>query len=143
MSDHPIVYLFVHAVWSVKQREPLLAKPVRRVLFAHMQKDAAEKGIRVVAVNGVEDHIHCVVQLMPSQNLIQVIRSLKTDSSRWLNENKLLSGPFEWEEGYFAYSISPSGLKQVSDYVDKQEEYHKTKTLENEWEAFERLKDSL
>ena len=143
MSDHPTVYLFVHVIWSVYQREALLTRPVRRVLFVHMQKDAEEKGIKIVAVNGAEDHIHCLVQLMPSQNLIQVIKSIKTSSSGWLNENKLLATTFEWEEGYSAYSVSPSGLRQVVDYIGKQEEYHKTKTLDSELEVFARLKESL
>jgi putative transposase len=136
MSEHPTVYLFVHVLWSVYQREALLSKPVRKVLFAHMQKDGEERGLRVVAVNGVEDHIHCLVQLMPSQNLVQVVKSIKSGSSRWLNENKFLATAFEWEEGYAAYSVSPSGLKQVIDFIGRQEEYHKSKTLESELEVF-------
>jgi putative transposase len=136
MSEHPTVYLFVHVLWSVYQREALMSKPVRKVLFAHMQKDGEERGLKIVAVNGVEDHIHCLVQLMPSQNLVQVVKSIKSGSSRWLNENKFLATAFEWEEGYAAYSVSPSGLKQVIDFIGRQEEYHKSKTLESELEVF-------
>ena len=143
MSDHPTVFLFVHVIFSVRRQEKLLAKPARKVLFVHMQKEGEEKGIRILAVNGVEDHIHLLVQLMPSQNLVQVVRSIKTASSGWLNENKLLTSDFEWEEGYSALSVSPSSVKQVKEYLDKQEEHHKTKTLESELEAFERLKESL
>ena len=158
---HPIVYLFVHVIWSVDRREPLLSKPVRRVLFAHMQKDGEEKGLKIVAVGGVEDHVHCLVQLMPSQNLVQVVKSIRTASARWLNETRLLSGgarpaadsgnagsvaadaSFEWEEGYAAYSVSPSGVKQVIEYIGKQEEYHQSKTLESELEIVSRFKESL
>jgi putative transposase len=145
MSDreHPTVYLFVHVIWSVYGREALLAKPLRKVLFVHMQKDGEEKGLKILAINGAEDHIHCLVQLMPSQNLIQVVKSIKTGSSRWLNENKLLATVFEWEEQYAACSVSPSGVKQVMDYIGRQEEHHKTKSFESEMEVFERLKDTL
>jgi len=143
MSDHPTVYLFVHVIWSVHQREALLSKPVRKVLFVHMQKDGGEKGLKIMAIGGVEDHIHCLLQIMPAQNLLHVIKSIKTASSNWLNENKLLSGAFEWEEGYAAYSVSPSGVKQVIDYIGKQEDYHQSKTLENELEIVDRFKDSL
>jgi len=108
-----------------------------------MQKDGEEKGLRILSINGVEDHIHVLVQLMPSQNLIQVVRSIKTASSHWLNENKLLTGEFQWEEGYSALSVSPSSVKQVKDYIEKQEEHHKTKTLEAELEAFVRLKEQI
>src|SRR5882757_1063167 len=142
-AQQPSVYLFVHVIWSVHQRETLLTRPVRKVLFVHMQKDGEDKGLRILSINGVEDHIHVLVQLMPSQNLIQVVRSIKTASSQWLNENKLLTGEFQWEEGYSALSVSPSSLKQVKDYIDKQEEHHKTKTLEAELEAFVRLKEQI
>ena len=140
---HPTVYLFVHVLWAVNRREALLSKPLRRVLFPHMQKDGEARGLKIIAVGGAEDHIHCLVQLMPSQNLVQVVRSIRTESSRWLNENKLLAGVFEWEEGYAAYSVSPSGVKQVVEYIGKQEEYHRSKNLGDELEIFERFKDSL
>ncbi len=143
MSEHPSVYLFVHIIWSVYGREPLLTKPLRRILFVHMQKEGEEKGLRILSINGVEDHIHLLVQLMPSQNLTQVVRSIKASSSGWLNENKLLATEFQWEESYSALSVNPSSVKQVKDYLDKQEEHHKTKSLDSELEAFERLKEAL
>lgn len=136
MGEHPKTYLFIHIICCVRQREALLTKPVRRVLFVHMQKEAEEKGIRMLAVNGVEDHLHCLVQLMPVQNLTQVVRVIRTGAAAWLNENKLLNTEFAWEEDYLAYSVSPSSIKQVIDYIGKQEEHHLTKTLESELEVF-------
>lgn len=138
-----MVYLFVHVIWSVKERQALLTKPVRRVLLVHLQKDSGDRGIRIVAAGGVEDHIHCLLQLMPAQNLAQVVKSIRTLSADWLNDNKLLSTPFEWEEGYTAYSVSPSGVQQAIDYIGKQEEVHRSKTLESELEIFDKLKDTL
>ncbi|MBN9380728.1 MAG: transposase [Chitinophagaceae bacterium] len=142
MSD-PTVYLFVHVICAVRGRERLLARPVRKVLFIHMQKEGEEKGIRIAAVGGVEDHIHLLLQLMPSQNLAQVVKSINVSSSGWLNENKLLAAEFQWEDVYFALSVSPSNVKQVKDFIEKQEEHHKTKTLDAELEAFVRLKDQI
>ncbi len=139
----PTVYLFVHVICAVRGRERLLARPVRKVLFIHMQKEGEEKGIRIAAVGGVEDHIHLLLQLMPSQNLAQVVKSINVSSSGWLNENKLLAAEFQWEDVYFALSVSPSNVKQVKDFIEKQEEHHKTKTLDAELEAFVRLKDQI
>jgi putative transposase len=138
-----VIYLFVHVIWCVARREALLTRPVRHVLFAQMKKDAGEKGINIVVAGGVEDHIHCLLQLMPVQNLTQVVRAIRGLSADWVNENKLLAATLEWEEGYFAYSVSPSGVQQVVDYIGKQEEIHKTKTLESELEIFDRFKESL
>jgi len=139
------VYLFVHVIWSVHRREALLSKPVRRVLFAHLQKEGEEKGLRIVAMGGVEDHVHCLLQLLPSQNLLQMLRTIRTSAAAWINDSKFLtlSGEFEWDEEYWAASVSPSGVKQVVEYIGKQEEYHKTKTLESELEIFERFKEGL
>ncbi|MBS1599869.1 MAG: transposase [Bacteroidetes bacterium] len=139
MSDRRKIYLFVHVIWIVHQQQKLLVKPVRTILFADIRKRAEERGIKILAVNGVEDHMHCILQLHPAQNLLQVAKSIKTESSQWLNENKLLSTAFEWEEEYAAYSVSPSAVNQVIDYINKQEDHHKTKTLEKELEVFEKL----
>jgi REP element-mobilizing transposase RayT len=134
-----MVYLFVHVILSVKGRQALLAKPVRRVLLVHLQKDSGERGIKIVAADGVEDHVHCLLQLMPSQNLAQVVKSIRTMSADWLNDNKLLASAFEWEDSYTAYSVSPSGVQQVIDYIGKQEEIHRSKTLESELELFDKF----
>ena len=138
-----MVYLYAHVIWSVRGREALLSKAVRRVLFAHMPKEGAEKGIKIVGIDGVDDHVHCLLQLMPSQNLSQVLKSIRTSSMGWLNDTRLLSTEFAWEEDYYAYSVSPSGVKQVIDFIAKQEEYHKTKTLADELGMFDKFKESL
>jgi REP element-mobilizing transposase RayT len=137
-----VVYLYVHVIWSVARQEALLTRPVRRVLYAQMQKEAGERGLRIIAAGGVEDHVHCLLQLMPAQNLAQVVRVIRGLSADWLNGNKLLATPMEWEEGYAAYSVSPSGVAAVVEYIGKQEEVHQTKTLESELKIFEKFKES-
>ena len=131
-----MVILYVHVIWCVRKREALLSKPVRRVLLAHMQKEGEEKGLRVIAAGAVEDHLHCLLHLLPSQNLLQVVKSLRALTADWLNETQLLGREFAWEDEYFAYSVSPSGIRQVTDYIGKQEEYHQTKTLDHELDRF-------
>jgi putative transposase len=137
-----VIYLYVHVIWCVARREAILTRPVRRVLFPHVQKEAGERGIKIVVMGGVEDHVHCLLQLMPAQNLAQVVRTVRSASSDWVNENKLLATAFEWEEGYAAYSVSPSGLAAVVEYIGKQEELHQSKTLESELKIFEKFKES-
>lgn len=138
-ASHNKVYLFIHVIWSIANRERLLTKPVRVILCAHIQKNAEEKGVELLMVNGAEDHLHCLLKLHPTQNLSQVIKFIKGESSHWLNENKILQQEFEWQDGYAAYSVSPSTVKQVMDYIYKQEEHHKTKTLESELEVLDRI----
>jgi REP element-mobilizing transposase RayT len=125
-------------MWTTFERSIVLKKPVRTVLFSYLQKNSEEKGIKIIAIQGVEDHVHVVIQLHPAQNLLQVVKSLKHDSESWLNETNLLEAPFRWQADYAAYTVSPSGLKQVIDFLANQETYHKTKTLESELAVFDK-----
>jgi putative transposase len=133
------VYLFIHAICTVKNKEVLLTRPVRTVLFSHIKKHGEENGIKVLIVNGVDDHVHILLQLMPTQNLTQVMKSLRADAASWINESRFLKGHFEWDDDLVALSVSPSSVKQVMEFIEKQEEHHKTKSLESELEVFQKI----
>jgi putative transposase len=139
-NPHNKVYLFIHVIWTVKNRQPLLKKPVRSVLFPHMKKNAEQKGYRVLIVNGYEDHVHCLIQIHPTQNLSEVVKALKGESSHWINTSGLLDVEFKWQDGYAAFSVSPSGIEKVLDYIFKQEVHHSKKTLEEELKVFDEIK---
>lgn len=139
MSNQNKVYLFIHVICCVKNKEALLTKPLRTVLFAHIKKHAEENGMKVLVVNGTENHVHVLLQLMPAQNLLQVMKSIRTESASWINESKFIKSMFEWEDDFLALSVSPSSVKQVLDFIEKQEEHHKTKTLESELEVFQKI----
>ncbi len=133
------VYLFVHIIWSVKGGEPKLSKPIRTVLFSSIKKQAAEKGISLITMNGTDDHVHCLLQLHATQQLSQVVRLLQQETAAWINESGFMKETFEWGSEWMAYSVSPSSYQQVFDYIQKQEEYHKTKTLEQELAVFDKM----
>jgi len=135
-------YLYVHAVWAVRDQRALLVRSVRTVLAAHMQKSAEEKGLRILKANGAADHLHVLLHLHPAQNLSQVVRQLRSESAEWLNATRIVNEPFEWEEDYVAYSVSPNVIRQVSDYIDRQDDYHRTKTLAEELAVFDNLQSS-
>jgi REP element-mobilizing transposase RayT len=139
MNSQNKVYLFIHVICCIKNKEALLTKPVRTVLFAHIKKHAEENGIKVITVNGVEDHVHILLQMMPVQNLTQIMKSIRTESAEWINESKFMKPWFEWDDDFAALSVSPSSVKQVIDFIEKQEEHHKTKTLESELEVFQKI----
>jgi putative transposase len=132
-------FLYAHAMWAVAGGAPVLTKTIRAVLYAHLTKSAEEKGVKLIAVNGGTDHIHVLVNLHPAQNLAQVVRQLRAESAEWLNATRLVTEPFAWEDDYIAYSVSPNVIRQVTDYFDRQDEYHKTRSLAEEMEVFEKL----
>jgi REP-associated tyrosine transposase len=137
-EGHTRTFLFIHVMWTTLNRAPILKKPVRMVLFAFLQKHSAEKGIKIIAIQGVEDHLHVLLQLNPAQNLSQVVRSLKNDAAVWVKDTNLLDAELEWQPEYAAYTVSPSGMKQVMEFIANQETYHKSKTLESELAVFDK-----
>jgi REP element-mobilizing transposase RayT len=130
------VFLYVHIIWSTRNRESVLTRPVRVVLFSHIKKLAEEKGIHLLEVNGAEDHVHLLLQLHPAQNLSQVMRLLRSESSEWTNTTQLIKAGFDWSDEIIAYSVSPGSLAQVTSFIERQEEYHLTKTFQTEIEVF-------
>lgn len=132
-------FLYVHALWCTAGRKPVLSQIVRKVLYAFLKKSPEQKGIQVIEANGAEDHIHCLFKLMPVQSVAKVIHELKMDSTEWLNSNKFLSDPFAWNDGYWAWSVSPSTIDKAVEYISKQEVYHLGKSMDDELDAFNRM----
>jgi len=126
----------VHVIWSTAERLRVLTKPVRVVLFTHLRKYGEEKGIRILKADGAEEHAHLLVQLHPAQNLSQVLRQLKSESEEWLNGAQLLKTQFSWSDELIAYSVSPGSLQQVIGFIERQDEYHQTRSFESEIEGF-------
>lgn len=132
-------YIYAHAIWTTGNRQALLSPVVRKVLFPFMMQHALSKGIQLLSLNGVKDHIHAVVKLTPHQSIAEVIKHLQADSSDWINNNKLMNTVFEWDDSFCAYSVSPSNIDKSIEYINRQEEYHQTKTLDEELAAFEKM----
>ena len=142
-NPHNKTYLFVHVIWSVKNRERLLIKPVRTKLYEQILQQAKAKDICVLILNGVEDHVHCLLQLHPSQNISDIVHLLKGGSSFWLNNSHLIDVNFKWQDGYAAYSVSPSAVEKVTKYIAKQEEHHASKSLNDELNMLDKMNDLL
>jgi putative transposase len=90
--------------------------------------------MRVNLVN--PDHVHAMIDLPPSLAIENVAKLLKGSSSHWINENRLIHGKFYWGRGYAAFSVSHSLVHEVSEYIAHQQEHHKKKTFQEEFEQF-------
>ncbi|MCX6133064.1 MAG: IS200/IS605 family transposase [Ignavibacteriales bacterium] len=126
--------VWIQFVWSTKNREPLInGLELRQQLFQHMAGNAANKGIYLDCVNGVCDHVHALVSLGPDQTIAKIAQLLKGESSHWFNQQHLLRGKFEWQDDYFAASVSDSAVERVRLYIKNQEGHHRKKSLSEEW----------
>lgn len=130
------VRILIHAVWGVKNHQSLLKKEKKEILFAHIQENAQQKGLFILQIGGGDDHVHCLLSLNADMSLSKVVQLIKGESAFWANQQKLFSGKFEWAKEYFGISVSPSMVQEVRAYIKKQEEHHRTKTFEQEYQEF-------
>jgi len=144
----PWVKVWLHFVWSTKDRYPYLTDEIRTKVFEHIRQNAREKGIHIDFVNGYLEHVHCLISLGTDQTLEKIMQLLKGESSFWINKNKLTRTRFEWQDEYFVVSVNESTLPSVRRYIANQEEHHKNVSFGDEFEGFlmkagfQRFKDS-
>jgi REP element-mobilizing transposase RayT len=147
----PFIKVYIHFVWSTKNRVPYLAtKELRQKVWSHIRENAKEKGIFIDFINGYSDHCHCLVSLGVDQTMQKVMQLIKGEPSFWINKNNILNElptelptalavglqKFEWQDEYFAVSVSESMIDIVRNYIKNQEEHHGKKTFQQEYDEF-------
>ncbi len=131
------IEIYIHFVWATKNREKLLpTKQIRERVWEHIKENAQKKGIFIDTINGHCDHCHCIVSLGTNQTIRQIMQLIKGESSNWANKNKIIDKKFEWQDEYYAGSVSKSRLDVVRNYIKNQEEHHKIKSFEEELDQF-------
>ncbi len=130
------VRIWIHLVFSTKNREAVLPKNIREAVFKHIKKNSEEKGIWLDSINGYSEHTHCLISLNKELSISKAAQLLKGESSYWINQNKMISGNFNWQDDYWAVSVSESHLKSVRNYIYNQEKHHKIKSFSDEIEEF-------
>jgi putative transposase len=132
----PYLKIWIHLIWSTKNRSPLLRRSIRSKVISHIRENAIEKGIHIDFINGQVEHIHALISMKAKQSLAQVAHLLKGESSHWVNENKLVPVKFSWQEEYMAVSINHSAVNRVRNYIKNQEEHHRKKSFDEEYQLF-------
>ncbi len=130
----PFIKIWIHLIWSTKNRHPFLEKPVRYEVFKHIRENADEKGIHLDFIGGYVEHLHTLISLKADQSIAQVAKDLKGESSRWINVQKLTRLHFNWQKEYIAVSISESIVDRVREYIKNQEEHHRKHTFAEEYD---------
>jgi len=128
------VRIWIHTVWSTKKRVPFLRKEIRGKVFKHIEQNAKAKGYHVDCINGISDHVHCLLLLRSGQNLSDIMMTLKGESSHWINENNMTENTFGWQNDYYAVSACVSQLKTLRHYIKNQEQHHRDREYDFEKE---------
>ncbi len=128
--------LYVHLVFAVKGKGNLISRKWKDTLYRYITGIITKKGQKLMVINGMSDHIHILISVNPDCKLSDLVRDIKSNSSKWINENKYLTGKFEWQNGFGAFSVSQSQIQIVVNYILNQEEHHRKKTFREEYIDF-------
>ena len=123
----------IHIIFSTKAREKRISKELQPKLWSYMAGICRNVNIAALAIGGIEDHVHALVELPPSISVSKAVNLLKSNSSRWMNER---GNRFAWQEGFGAFSVSASNIPAVKRYVLNQAADHRKMTFEQEFIAF-------
>jgi putative transposase len=126
---HTYASNFIHCIFSAKDRRPLIPADRKSELYAYLGGIAHGEGFPLIAAGGTDNHIHLLFLLPASTSLAQAVQKLKGSSSRWMGKR------FSWQEGYGAFSVSPSQIQAVTEYIRAQEQHHRRRSFEQEFVA--------
>ena len=128
--------VYLHLVFSTKERRAYLRdKTVRDALHAYLGGISNQLECPPVRIGGVEDHVHLLARLGRTITQAEWVKELKRVSNAWLKGKGREFADFQWQGGYACFSVSPSNLEQVNDYIAKQEEHHRKVTFQDELRA--------
>jgi REP element-mobilizing transposase RayT len=146
----PFIKVYIHFVWSTKNRFPFLnSLELREKMWKHIKENGKEKGIFIDFVNGYNDHCHCLVSLKSDQTIQKVIQMIKGESAFWFNNQNFILEKFGWQDEYFAVSVSESMIENVRNYIRNQETHHSKKSFDDEYNkmidvyGFQKFNDNL
>ncbi|MFH6992928.1 IS200/IS605 family transposase [Flavobacterium sp. FlaQc-48] len=131
--------LYIQIVFAVKGRQNLISKNNKDEIYKYITGIITNHKQKLIVINGMPDHIHILVGIKPDISLSDLVRDIKSSSSKFINEQKWINGKFEWQTGFGAFSYGHSQLTNVIKYIENQEEHHKTKTFGEEYIAFLKL----
>lgn len=125
--------IHIQVVFAVKYRAGLISKEWKDELYKYITGIVQNNGHKLLAINGMEDHIHVFFGMRPVQSLSDLLQDIKGNSSKWINDQRFLKTRFEWQQGYGAFSYAKSQVSTVITYIRNQEIHHARKKFLDEY----------
>ena len=129
---HTYTSLTYHIVFGTKERRRLISSDLQPRLVQYVGGIVRQRGGKLLAMNGAEDHVHLLALLVPKLSVSDKVRDIKALSSGWVHDSFPNLRLFAWQEGYGAFTVGKANLESVIAYISGQEEHHRTKTFEEE-----------
>jgi REP element-mobilizing transposase RayT len=121
--------IYFHFIWCTKDRYPFIEANIERPIYRCIVRQIHKSGSKVLAINGVPDHIHLVVKMRSAVSVSNLVKQAKGVSSKFINDHLGFKGEFRWQSGYGAFTISRWDLTQIINYVKRQKTHHLEKSL--------------
>lgn len=128
--------IYIQVIFVVKGRDSLIKQDWEEKLYKYISGIVQNKGQKMLAINGVENHIHFLIGMKASCCLSDLVREIKKSTNSFIDENKFTKHKFQWQEGFGAFSYSHSSLDNVIKYILNQKEHHRKKTFKEEYLEF-------
>jgi putative transposase len=125
--------IYIQTVFAVNGRLSLIRPEFKEEIYKYITGIVRNQGQKLIAINGMPDHVHILIGLKPSMALANLVREIKADSSNFVNEKRFVRGKFSWQEGYGAFSYGHSQLDTIIRYIQNQEQHHKRSSFKNEY----------
>ena len=127
--------IHVQTIFAVQNRQSLIQPQWAEKLNGYITGIIKNQGHKLLQIGGMPDHLHVFIGMRPHQALSDLMRIVKGESSKWINQQRLAKGRFSWQEGYGAFSYAKSQVPQVIRYIQNQEEYHRERTFIEEYKT--------
>ena len=131
-----LVKKYLHIIFSTKHREPLISKEIQPELYNYIRGICNNIECHPVKIGGYFDHMHILCLLSKKIALIKLLEEIKSHSSKWIKTKGETFNNFYWQDGYGAFSVNPSEIMLVSDYISNQDEHHEKKSFQDEYRSF-------
>jgi REP element-mobilizing transposase RayT len=131
---HDRLALFLHLVWATWDRLPLIEPSIERRIYRLIVSQAQDLGCKVLALNGMPDHVHLIITFPTTVTIANIVKQVKGTSSRFVNETVKPDTLFKWQGSYGAFTVSRWDLDKIVSYVERQKEHHQAGDLYPEWE---------
>jgi len=125
--------ILIHVIFSTKNRVRLLEESWQDDLFAYIGGTVRDHKATILSSGGIEDHIHLLAKIHPTFAISETVQLLKSNSSRWINQQGETESRFEWQRGYGAFSVSQSQVARVKSYIRTQREHHRRQSFRDEY----------
>ena len=125
--------LYVQIIFSPRGRQNLIRNRIKNDIYKYIVGIIKKKNQKPMIINGMPDHVHIFLGLSPDIAISDLVRDIKSNSTNFINDNKLIQGKFSWQKGFGAFTYSKSQVPMVVRYIKNQEEHHRRKTFKEEY----------